>query len=283
MEIHNRLAKKFSAQSLAEYAATGVESVPGALQSGSVSVIWSILELQDVFGVAGPIAEIGVFKGKLFLLLCQGLNEGERAFAIDIFGQPPGSDQDMLTDFGKNLSRYGLDDGTVDIQTVDSSSLTGGDLTGRFGGQVIRLFSVDGDHGLEAVTHDLHLARQAICAGGIIIADDLFNPWYPTVTEAVYDFFKAEGKDGPDDLEPIALVAANGPVETGAAKLFIARYSHAAKYKAGLKLLNQADLKHCDPFAGFADIPTFYFDGPPQKHVLDDSMGQILEEIVTGL
>ena len=275
------ITKKFDGRSLADYAAAGVETVPGMLQSGSVSVIWSILELQDAFGVTGPVA--GVFKGRLFILLCHGLNDGERAFAIDIFGQPPGSDADMKKDFEQNLSRFGLDEGSVDILTADSGTLTGEDLAARFGGLTIRLFSVDGDHSLAAVSHDLHLARQTLNPGGVIIADDLFNPWYPTVTEAVYDFFKSSGPDGPDDLEPIAFIAANGPVETGAAKLLIARNSHAAKYKAGLKLLNQTDLKHCDAFAGHADVPTFYFSGQPQKNSLDGAVREILDEIVAGL
>lgn len=264
---------------MADYATVGVETVPGMLQSGSVSIIWSILELQDFYNVAGPIAEIGVFKGRTFILMCHGLNEGERAFAIDIFGQPPGSAPDIRQDLDHNLVRYGLDDGTVEIVTADSGDLTGRELTALIGGSDIRLFSVDGDHSLDAVTHDLHLARQTLCPGGVIVADDLFNPWYPTVTEAVYDFFKSN----PVDLEPIAFVAANGPVETGASKLIIARRSYAAKYKAGLKLLNQADLKHCDPFAGFKDVPTFYFEGLPQKHPLDGALEDILGEIVAGL
>lgn len=115
-------------------------------------------------------------------------------------------------------------------------------------------------------------------AGGIVLADDLFNPWYPTVTEAIYDFLKGD----PGDLEPIAFAAANGPTETGAAKLFLARRGYAAKYKKGLKLLNQPDLKHCDPFAGFDDVPTFDFPNVPQKHPLEGEMAMILAEITAA-
>ena len=52
--------KLYGGESLGAYAMGGVESVAGMLQSGSISVIWSLAELQDFFGVTGDVAEIGV-------------------------------------------------------------------------------------------------------------------------------------------------------------------------------------------------------------------------------
>ena len=75
---------------LRAYAMGGVESGQGMLQSGSISVIWSAAELQDFFGVTGHVGEIGVHHGRLFILLCLARNEGERAFAVDVYGNPPG-------------------------------------------------------------------------------------------------------------------------------------------------------------------------------------------------
>jgi hypothetical protein len=161
-----------------------------------------------------------------------------------------------------------------ELIVADSLSLEPQALASRLGGPNVRLFSVDGDHSKTAVLHDLALAEAVLAPGGVIIADDFFNPWYPTVTEALYEFFRSPG-----DLEPVALISANGPIETGAGKLVIARRGFAGRYKAGLKLLNQPDLKHCDPFAGFADVPTFYFAGTPGRYPLDETMHQILTEI----
>jgi hypothetical protein len=232
-----------------------------------------VIELQDAFGIEGDAAEIGVYQGKTFLLLAHALNGGERAFAIECFGQPPGSDAETAAIFQANLARFGFSDVTETI-VADTGTLDGAGLRARLGANV-RLFSVDGAHGHQAVLHDLTLAESVLAPGGVVAADDLFNPWWPGTTEAIYDFVRA----GTHDLEPVALVAANGPVETGAGKLILARAAHAARYKAGLKLLNQPDLKHCDPFAGFADVPCFCFSGPPNRWLLDDRLRKILMEI----
>ena len=260
--------------------ATGdVASINGMLQSGSLSVIWSLLEIQDYFNVTGDIVEIGVHQGKLFLLLCHWLNREETAYAIDIFGRPVGSDTQNIDALIDNLQRFNIPEDQYRLEIRDSLNLTRSSLRGLLGGTGVRLFSVDGDHCKKAVLHDLVIAESALSSEGVIIADDLFNVWYPNVTEAVYDFFRDPAVR---DLVPIAFISANGPVETGAAKLLIARAGMAAKYKAGLKLLNQDDLKHCDPFADHPDVPHFYFAESPKKRALDETLRGILDEICGG-
>ncbi len=260
-------------EALAAYAERGVDTVGGLLQSGSIAVLWSLIELQDALDIQGDVAEIGVYQGKTFLLLAHALNSGEHAFAIECFGQPSGSDVETAAIFHANLARFGFADVTqtmvADTRTLDIAS-----ARARLGTNV-RLFSVDGAHGRDAVLHDLALAESVLAPGGVVAADDIFNPWWPGTTEAIYDFVRS----GTHDLEPVALIAANGPVETGAGKLILARASHASRYKAGLKLLNQPDLKHCDPFAGFADVPCFYFLGSPTRWPMDDRLRKILMEI----
>ncbi len=265
--------KMFGGDVLGAYAMRDVESVAGMLQSGSISVIWSLAELQDFFGVTGDVAEIGVHHGRLFIMLCLAMNAGERAFAVDLFGDPPGANQDDQDRFLANLARFQIQPGHFDLAIQDSRTLIQGHWPETAGN--IRMISVDGDHRRDAVLRDLALAAASLNEGGVIIADDLFNPWYPTVTEAIYEYFW----DRPDDMEPVAFLAANGPVETGAAKLLIARTGFAPRYKAGLKLLNQDDLKHCDAFAGYADVPSFYFAGQPSKRPLDAAMVEILADI----
>lgn len=266
---------------LTHYATEGIASVNGMLQSGSLAVIWSVIELQDYLGVTGDVAEIGVFQGKTFLLLCHGMAEGEQAFAVDVFGQPPGSNQADLEIFRDNMKKYGFGEHRYALSITNSRETSTDEFKAFTGCDTVRLFSVDGDHSKDGVLNDLGLAAAVLSEDGVIVADDLFNPWYPTVTEAVYEFFMSDAYAvDRGDLQPIAFSAANGPVETGASKLFIARANWAAPYKAGLKLLNQDDLKHCDAFAGFADVPTFYFHGEPSKRPLDQNMRSILDEIL---
>ena len=50
-----------------------------------------------------------------------------------------------------------------------------------------------------------------------------------------------------------------------------------------IKLLNQEDLKHCDPFAGHPDVPHFYFANVPQKRTLDETMMKILCDVYADL
>lgn len=272
--------KRFPAEALALYAERGVGDVAGALQSGSISVLLSAFELQDAFGVEGDVAEIGVFNGKTLLLMAHALNEAERALAIEVFGKPPGRDAAMRAALDANLKRFGCAE-FCDIWTADSLALTPDEMRARLGERRVRLFSVDGDHAKAAVLHDLALADCVLAPGGIIVADDLFNAWYPGVTEALYDFCRAGCQMGAHDLEPVAFIAANGPIETGAGKLLFARRDYARRYKAGFKLLNQPDLKHCDPFGGFADVPHFWFGGQPRRHALDSALRAILDEIVS--
>jgi len=274
--LPRHLDKLLDPNALAAYALQDVDSVQGMFQSGAVSVLWSAMELQDEYGISGDVAEIGVHHGKLLIMLCLGLNLGERAIAVEIFGNPPGSNSAGKEQFLANMARFGIGTENFELFMADSTLITSADWQSMTGGNV-RLFSVDGDHSKEAVLSDLALAEKAINAEGLIIADDLFNPWYPTVTEAIYDYFKGD----PKDLQPVAFIAANGPVETGASKLLIARAPMAGRYKSGLKLLNQDNLKHCDPFAGFKDVPSFYFEGLPSKRPLDDAMRDILNDIAT--
>lgn len=253
----------------------------GYLQSGAISLFLSTFELQDAFAVTGDVAEIGTFEGKTLVLMAHALRTGERVIGVDTFGKPPGRDAAMRAALEANLARFGYEDRS-DIITGDSLAFTPQSFQARLGGSNVRLFSVDGDHTQAAVLHDLALAEAVLAPGGIVAADDMFNPWYPGVTEALYDFCRL-GRDGKHDLQPVAFIAANGPVETGCSKLFFARAGFARRYKAGFKMLNQPDLKHCDPCGGFADVPHFWFGGQPTRRSLDSALRPLFDEIVGSL
>ncbi len=85
--------RRFAREALWDYATSGVGKVHGWLLQGSIVLVWSVLEVQEAFGERGDVAEIGVFKGKLFILLCHGLGLDEQAVAIDSFAiaAPEGS------------------------------------------------------------------------------------------------------------------------------------------------------------------------------------------------
>ena len=272
------MQKLFNSKKIELYLKEGSRHVDGYLQSGSASVICSILDIQDELKISGNIAEIGVFHGKLLILLCHGLRKGETVFAIDVFNTQPDiqglkteadyirfSSDNLLI----NLDANNINTENVKLVTSNSQDLFGSDLVKEFGGANIRLFSIDGDHSRDGVRHDLNLAAATIADGGVILADDLFNTICPSLTEGIIDFFR---EDNEGRLEPIAIVAANGPVNSGSNKLIISDSKSAMRYKAFLQLLNRTNYSHSDRFLGFSHVLIFDFKETPSRHLLDDNV-----------
>lgn len=272
------MQKLFNSAKIELYLKEGSRFVDGYLQSGSASVICSILDIQDELKISRNIAEIGVFHGKLLILLCHGLRKGETVFAIDVFNTQPDI-QGLKTeaDYNRfssdnlliNLDANKINTENVKLVTSNSQDLFGSDLVKEFGGANIRLFSIDGDHSRDGVRHDLNLAAATITDGGVILADDLFNTVCPSLTEGIIDFFR---EDNEGRLEPIAIVAANGPVNSGSNKLIISDSKSAMRYKAFLQLLNRTNYSHSDRFLGFSHVLIFDFKETPSRHLLDDNV-----------
>lgn len=267
--------KLFSQEKLIHYLETGSRDVQGYLQNGAASLIWSLFDVQDELNITGNIAEIGVYHGKLFVMLCHGLNQGERAFAIDLFDSEPEilgikTEEDRQRFSADNLIQHLRDneigDDIAQLIAANSQKLTSADLLAKFGGANIRLFSIDGDHSFEGVHHELSLAASTLAPEGVVMIDDLFNTLCPSQTEAIIDFFR----DDSHDLEPVAIVASNGPITTGAAKLIAARREYAMVYKAYLRLLNRENYKLADNFIGRENVLIFDFQDIPVKHQVDN-------------
>ena len=278
--------KLFNSHKLEHYLINGSRQVDGYLQSGSASVICSIFDIQDELNVFGNIAEIGVFHGKLLILLCHCLSKGESVFAIDPFNTQPDiqgiktkedhqrfSSDNLL----RNLAANNIDAEIVDLIVTNSQNLTGDELVKKFGGNNIRLFSIDGDHSRNGVRHDLNLAKATLSTGGLILVDDLFNTICPSLTEGIFDFFREDNDRG---LEPIAIVAANGPVHTGSSKLILSDPEYALKYKAYLQLLNRKNYSHTDDFLGSPLVLIFNFKETPIRHILDDDTRRAVKEFI---
>ncbi len=277
--------KLLSHQAFLEYLETGSRSVDGYLQSGSVSLIWSLFDIQDEISVTGDIAEIGVYHGKLFILLCHALRQGEKAFAIDVFdsdheiqGIRTAEEATRFSDghLRSHLDNFGIGPEAANIVTANSQDLCAGELLDKLGGANIRLFSVDGDHSRQGIMHDLELASQAIHEDGVILVDDVFNALCPGQTEGIQDYFREHN----EILEPIAIASANGPLETGASKLLVATRARARLYKAYLSLLNREDFKLAAPYLGFEDVLIFHFPDKPSRFPLDDAVRRAVAEFM---
>lgn len=223
--------------SLTEYCSKDYQSVKGWLQSGSMSILWSLLEVQTLHGVSGDVAEIGVFHGKLFVALALSLRQQERAVAVDIFEMP--TVPDFESKFRSTLARFAVPLERVSIHRRASDTISPSDAPTVFGSNV-RFFSIDGSHEYDAVLHDLRLARSVMSKAGIIALDDLFSAWSPGVTEAAIDFLRDPASK---EIVPLAISAADGPLITGASKLFLVHASRFDAYAKELMRLNGACFK----------------------------------------
>ena len=148
-------------------------------------------ETQLNLGVAGHVAEIGVFHGKFLIALAHLAQRGGKVTAIDVFDDQDrnidGAGVGSLGTLRSNIEDFGpKDDIDYHFLKTDSTVLTLADkvkLTQERG--TFRLFSVDGCHTAEHTFSDLLTAQDCLSPGGVIILDDVFHPHWPGVTEAV--------------------------------------------------------------------------------------------------
>src|SRR3954471_12919649 len=160
------------------YQRVGHRFVQGWLDGKVLTVLSAVDFVQRSNSVSGPVAEIGVHHGKLFIALKLLQRPRECSVAIDVFGdQHLNVDQSGKGDlerFHKNLKRWASTSGLA-VHTGESTKLDSHRLL-ELAGSPIRLFSVDGGHTEEIVASDMCLAEATLAGAGVVIADDVFNP-----------------------------------------------------------------------------------------------------------
>ena len=70
---------------LTAYVRHGRKRIQGWFSRIDAEIIETVIGAQNDARIGGAVAEIGVHHGKCFILLCHGLKDNERAYAIDIF------------------------------------------------------------------------------------------------------------------------------------------------------------------------------------------------------
>lgn len=132
---------------LEAYAAGGHRRVQGWLSETAVALVLALGRLQTLNGVTGPVCEIGVHHGRLFILL-HLLTEGdEQSIAWDLVeNQDQNIDKSGKGDRAalmENLARHRCDMSRVKVITANSLDLSSAAVLQSCGGQP-RIFSVDG-------------------------------------------------------------------------------------------------------------------------------------------
>jgi methyltransferase family protein len=189
-------------QALARYVRGGHRRVEGWLHPFSAQFIAQLAALQQHSGIKGAAAEIGIHRGRLFILLHLA-GSRERDLAIDIFADQhlnqDKSGRGDLDRFLKNLRQFGGDPATVQILQKNSLDISPNEIRAAVG--AVALFSVDGGHTAQCALNDLRLAEGALHDAGVVILDDFFNEVWPEVCVGALDYFR----DPSSRLRPFAI------------------------------------------------------------------------------
>ena len=246
---------------IAAYCLRGHESVAGWLQPGATSLIWSVIEIQRHERISGDVVEIGVWHGKLFILLSLSLAPFEKASAVDPFNMPGYSN--FVAAFQRTLTQFEIPPEQVVTHQMKSEEIPLG-LASSFLGESVRLISLDGEHRRASIVHDLRLAKEVLSDFGVILVDDVFSAWVPSVTEGIIDFLRRDA----GDLVPFAVAASDGPLTTGCAKIFLCKKPAEAFYTDYLRRLNSGNLKMTTAFCDHTMLVFDFEKGIDKKQLL---------------
>jgi len=173
----------------------GLPNIEGWVNERWLPYLKLIDDTQTALGIKGQIAEIGVYHGKLLIALAHFARPGGKVTAIDVFDDQTrnidGAGVGSLEHLKANIRSFGPDyEIDYSFLKTDSTALNCADKVAlvRDNGP-FRLFSVDGCHTAEHTLSDLLTAQDCLAPGGVVLLDDMFQPHWPGVTEAVALFY----------------------------------------------------------------------------------------------
>lgn len=200
---------------LDHYLQVGFHQIAGWLLPPALECTLALAEIQQSWGVTGPVGEIGLWNGR-YLALLSFLNDGPCPLVgVDSFVHCSDSAKQRET-FLANMRQFARDPSLLRLIERDSALVTPHDLL-KAGESKYQFFSVDGDHTLDGCWKDLKLVEQVLAEGGIVAVDDFPNMSCPGVIEAVTRYLSQ-----PESLLAPFLAAGN--------KLFLAHQGVAAEF-----------------------------------------------------
>jgi hypothetical protein len=169
------------------------ESIQGWLNPQFIHCLLILHEHQLRTQIGGSLIEIGIHHGKSFIPLYLLGSKEDTAIAIDPFESNKDKNHpnyDALDHFLRNLDQYKTTETTNFVLIKkESQHLNSSDILKQCADVKARFFSVDGNHSFQNTLHDLKLAEECLCKGGIILLDDFLRYRWPAVTEAYFHYF----------------------------------------------------------------------------------------------
>lgn len=196
------------------YLASGFRSVHGWIPALALQEVAGFSQLQRRFGIRGPVCEIGIHHGRMLILMQLLTEPDELSVGIDLHERAQ-----LL----HNLRAHGGDPARITTIIDNSLHMSAERILESCRGRP-RLFSLDGGRTVDTTYHDMRLALNTLCTGGVVFVDDYFQERWPEVSEGVCRFMLREG-----GLYPVAI---------GGNKLFLTNSVEAAQaYRDGLEEL----------------------------------------------
>jgi len=196
------------------YLASGFRRVHGWIPALALLEVACVAQLQRRFAIRGPVCEIGTHHGRMLILMQLLTEPDELAVGIDLHERAQ-----LL----HNLRAHGGDPARIRMIFDNSLNVSATRILETCCGQP-RLFSLDGGRTVDTTHHDLTLALNTMCTGGVVFVDDYFQERWPEVSEGVCRFMLRDG-----GLYPVAM---------GGNKLFLTNSVAACQdYRDGLAAL----------------------------------------------
>ncbi len=193
------------------------------------AAVWDVLLDFQETRLSGALGEIGVFHGKSASLLALHTRDAEHLYLVDIEEYPeqarllaPLVPRERVTFLVGRSSR---------LPSMASRIRHLHDL---------RWIHIDGEHTGQALVNDLRLASFALHDEGIVCLDDFFNPMYPQVTAAAFQYLAAH----PHELTLVLC---------GHLKAYLCRPVAAATYQGFIRTQLVAELAR----RGVRDVTVF--------------------------
>lgn len=159
-----------------------LENVDGWLQPGAAELICDIDARQQQRGMSGARVEFGVHHGRSLMLLAL-LDPDSPVLGLDL-------DDSHVR---QHIESYGLTNASMltgNTNDIDATRIRT-ELAAQ-GASSVRMVSIDGDHTYEGTLHDLLTTAELLCAGGVAVVDDVANPIYPGVHQAMVELIDTE-------------------------------------------------------------------------------------------
>lgn len=170
---------------LHSYLTNGFQKIIGFQEAPTFLFLDHLSQFTDIKGGA---LEIGVHHGQFFIGINSLVPSHFKSYAVDIFDH---KDLNIDQSGDGDLSKFLQNLKAFDVHNGQNTVIIKGDSTDKKIFEPVErchFISVDGGHTPEHVINDLSVACDLITSNGVLIVDDYFNHWWPSVTEGIMKY-----------------------------------------------------------------------------------------------